>query len=226
MPSDAPAPTLEDSAAASPSAGSPAPVDTRSVSGLAGPVKLYFAKWHGLHKAAPPLPSLAEVVWSFVGAFVGIAVLAALTHDVLASSASPTFVLIIGSMGATAVLVYAAPTAPLSQPRNVIGGHALSAVVGVAIRILIGDMACGGRCSWLSAALSVSLSIAVMLGTGTLHPPGGATALIAATADPAIRALGWWYVLFPAVLGAVIMVAIGLVVNNLSSDRVYPQRWL
>lgn len=184
----------------------------------------YFSKYRGLGKPPPPLPALSEVFWSCIGAFIGIVILASTTYNGLAESSQ--FTLLVGSMGATAVLVYAAPTAPLSQPRNVIGGHVVSAVVGVAIRILIGDMACGGSCAWLSSALAVSLSICAMLVTGTLHPPGGATALIAATAEPGIRRLGWWFLLFPSGFGGVIMVAVGLVVNNLSPQRTYPQRWL
>ena len=186
----------------------------------------YLGKYRGLGKPSPPLPAVAEVFWSCIGAFIGIAILASATYNGLAESSQSSFTLLIGSMGATAVLVYAVPTAPLSQPRTVIGGHVISAVVGVAIRVLIGDMACGGSCAWLSSALAVSLSIGAMLVTGTLHPPGGAAALIAATAEPGIRRLGWWFILFPSGFGAAIMVAVGLVVNNLSPQRTYPQRWL
>jgi CBS-domain-containing membrane protein len=187
---------------------------------------VYFSKWRGKSVQSPPLPSLSEAFFSFLGSFVGVGSLAALTFNLLASSPHPTFLLIIGSMGATAVLVYAVPAAPLSQPRNVIGGHVLSAIIGVGIRIVIGDLACGGACLWLASALSVSCAIAAMQATGTVHPPGGATALIAVSGGTGVLALGWWFVLFPAAVGSVLMVVVGVLVNNLAPGRVYPQRWL
>ena len=188
----------------------------------------YFRKWRGLGKRSPPTAALADVFWSFIGSFVAIGIISALTYNVLEVSSNPSFVLVVGSMGASAVLVYAVPEAALSQPRNVIGGHILSAFIGVVIRVLILDLACSTAtpCRWFACALSVSLSIALMQMTGTLHPPGGATALIAATADPGIRSLGWWFILFPATIGSVVMVAVGVLLNNFACDRHYPQRWM
>ena len=78
---------------------------------------------------------------------------------------------LIGSFGATAVLLYDAIDSPLSQPRNLIGGHVLSALVGCSVHVLLGASA-----PWLGCALAVSLSIMLMDLTKTLHPPGGATA--------------------------------------------------
>lgn len=186
----------------------------------------YLQKCRGLGKVPPPRRTLWDLFWSFLGAFCGIATIAALTYNALDHS-SESFTLIVGSMGATATLVYAAPDSPLAQPRNTIGGSVVSAVVGVAVRVLVLDMACNqaASCKWLVAALAVSLAIVAMIFTETLHPPGGALALIAATADPSIRALGWWYILFPALISSVIMVLIGVILNNFAAARVYPQRW-
>jgi CBS-domain-containing membrane protein len=192
-------------------------------------VHAYFSKWRSQHVKSPALPPLSEVTWSFIGSFMCIAFLAALTYNLVGASTPvdySNFVLIVGSMGATATLIYAAPSSPLAQPRNAIGGHVLSAIIGVAVRVVITDAACGGRCLWLGCALGVSLSISVMQLTGTLHPPGGAIALIAVAGGPGISALSWWYVLFPAALGSVLMVIVGVLVNNLSPLRAYPQRWL
>jgi len=148
-------------------------------------------------------------------------------HDALSSSSFP---LLIGSWGATAVLLFAAPLSPLSQPRNVLGGHALSALVGVGVRMAIVEQ--GGAPVWLGAALSVSLAIAAMMGSGTLHPPGGATALIAVIGDAALRRLQLMYVLVPALAGAAIMLAVALVLNNVRWGRQglekgcqWPMRW-
>ncbi len=107
--------------------------------------------------------------------------------------------LIIGSFGASAVLVFGAPTSPLARPRNVLGGHVVSALAGVFLAQLFPDSV------GLAAGLAVGTAIVLMLVTGTLHPPGGATALIAVTGGPGITGLGYLYVLVPCLAGALVL---------------------
>jgi CBS-domain-containing membrane protein len=127
--------------------------------------------------------------------------------------------LIVGSLGASAVLIYGAIKSPLAQPRNLIGGHIISACIGVtAWKLLF-------FAPWLAAALAVSASVAVMHLTKTLHPPGGATALIAVLGGPKIQDLGYFYVLMPVAAGAFIMLLVALLVNNLAPTRRYPEYW-
>ena len=127
--------------------------------------------------------------------------------------------MIIGSFGASAVLIYGAIRSPLAQPRNLIGGHVLSAIIGVTAFKLFGQQ------PWLAASIAVSTSIALMHLTKTLHPPGGATALIAVIGSDSIHNLGYLYVLMPAALGAIVMLLIALVVNNIPKTRHYPEFW-
>ena len=176
----------------------------------------YFAKWKGGTRS-PPRVRFSEVVWSWAGAFAGIGLVGWLDQRLCTATASA---LLIGSFGASAVLVYGAVRSPLAQPRNVVGGHLLSAVVGVASYQLFHPW------PWLAAAVAVATALAVMHLTRTLHPPGGATALIAVVGGPKIHALGYTYALVPAALGAVLLVAVGLVVNNLARERNYPEFWL
>ena len=75
---------------------------------------------------------------------------------------------------------------------------------------------------WLSAALSVALSIVAMQVTKTLHPPGGATALIANIGSEKIKALGFMYVLSPVLTGVIILLVVALIVNNITPHRSYP----
>jgi CBS-domain-containing membrane protein len=79
---------------------------------------------------------------------------------------------------------------------------------------------------WLAASVAVATAIAVMHATKTLHPPGGATALIAVIGSQKIHNLGYLYVIMPAGLGAVVMLAIALLVNNIPKDRRYPEFWI
>ena len=127
--------------------------------------------------------------------------------------------LLIGSFGASAVLLYGAVRSPLAQPRNLIGGHVLSAIVGVSAQLWLGGT------PWLAAAVAVSVAIAVMHLTRTLHPPGGATALIAVIGGDSVHQLGYLYVLVPAALGASVMLVIALLVNNIPKTRKYPEFW-
>ena len=125
----------------------------------------------------------------------------------------------IGSFGASAVLIYGAIRSPLAQPRNLVGGHILSAIVGVTCWKLFQHY------PWLAEAMAVATAIAIMHATRTLHPPGAATALIAVMGSPAIHKLGYWYVLIPATLGPLIMLLVAVLVNNIPESRRYPEIW-
>jgi CBS-domain-containing membrane protein len=166
---------------------------------------------------SPPGVGITEMLWSWLGSSIGIALCGYLS---LKYFEPKDLSLIIGSFGASAVLVYAAIKSPLAQPRNLLGGHVLSGLVGVACYKFFGDTI------WIAAAMSVSLAIVVMLFTKTLHPPGGATALIAVIGGKKVHDLGFLYALIPAGLGAGILLIIALVVNNLSKNRKYPEYWL
>jgi len=176
----------------------------------------YFKKMRGTTQS-PPRVALSEVLWSWTGAVIGIA-LVGLLHARMVDQAGQA--LLIGSFGATAVLVYGAIRSPLAQPRNVLGGHVLSALIGVCAQEIL------GATPWLAAAVAVATAIAVMHLTKTLHPPGGATALIAVIGGDSVHSLGYMYALVPAGLGAVILLLVALVVNNIPKGRRYPEFWL
>lgn len=175
----------------------------------------YFAKMQG-GAAPPPRVRMAEVFWSWLGAFLGIAAVALIHFRILGNTG---LVMIIGSFGASAVLIYGAINSPLAQPRNLLGGHLISALVGVASYQLLPTE------PWLASAIAVATAIALMQLTSTLHPPGGATALIAVIGGPEIHALGFLYALVPAASGALLMLVIALLVNNIPAGRRYPQFW-
>ncbi|MBF0560081.1 MAG: HPP family protein [Nitrospirae bacterium] len=179
-------------------------------------LKEYFNKMKGLTKS-PPAVGLSEIIWSWIGAFIGIAAVALLSYKLLEGTG---FTMIIGSFGASAVLIYGAIKSPLAQPRNLIGGHVFSAVIGVGAYQL-----CSGHI-WLAAPLAVSTAIAVMHATKTVHPPGGATALIAVIGGESVHKLGYLYAVLPAGAGAVVMLLIALMVNNIPKTRRYPEFWL
>lgn len=165
---------------------------------------------------SPPRVSLTEVLWSWVGSFLGIAAVSVIHYKILNQT---DLMMIIGSFGASAVLIYGAIRSPLAQPRNLLGGHIISAIVGVTAFQLFGGN------PWLAASFAVSTSIALMHLTKTLHPPGGATALIAVIGSDGIHSLGYLYVLIPVAIGASLMLLIALFVNNIPKNRRYPEFW-
>jgi CBS-domain-containing membrane protein len=154
-----------------------------------------------------------EHFWAFLGSFIGIGIIAYLQSKELPHS---DVVYLIGSFGASSVLVYGVIQSPLAQPRNLIGGHLVSAIIGVTVQQFGPDIL------WLTAPLAVSLSIVLMQVTKTLHPPGGATALIAVTGSSEIKNIGYWYVLYPVLSGVLILLAVALIFNNLTPNRSYP----
>lgn len=162
------------------------------------------------------IPSFKWILFSWLGGFWGIFIIQKI--GAIVDFGEQTSLFLIGSFGASAVLAYGAPQAPFSQPRNLIGGHCISALVGVSVFLLLGDQA------MLACPLAVSLAIVAMQLTGTVHPPGGATALIAVIGGSTVHQLGYWYVLCPVSLGACIMVGVAWLTNKLSNDpdRKYP----
>lgn len=154
-----------------------------------------------------------EKFWSFIGAFFGIGLVAVTQSSFLPEVES---LFLIGSFGASSVLIYGEIQSPLAQPRNLIGGHIVSAFIGVTIFKLVPDVL------WLAASLAVALSIVAMQYTKTLHPPGGATGLIAVIGGENIKELGYWYVVAPVLTGTLILLVVALVFNNVTSNRHYP----
>ena len=182
---------------------------------IVGRMIAYLRKMRGGGKR-PRRASLAEIFVAWVGALLAVGMIAFLDRLTVGSGGPP---LLVASFGASSVLVFGAIKSPFAQPRNLVGGHVLSALVGVTMGRLLPEPL------WLCLGLTAASAIAVMHLTKTLHPPGGATALIAIIGGEKIRALGYWYVLTPCCLGALIMLLVAVVINNIPRTRRYPQYW-
>jgi CBS-domain-containing membrane protein len=153
-----------------------------------------------------------EKLISTIGGFLGIFAIFMSSYWLLDPEIA---VLIVPSMGASAVLLFAAPHAPFSQPWNVIAGHAFSAIVGVACWQWIPDYT-------VAASASVGLAIGVMVITRSIHPPGGATALAAVIGSEKLHNLGYSYEYQPILLNAVTILLVAIVFNCFFKWRQYP----
>jgi len=158
--------------------------------------------------------SLAEKVRSGIAGGVAIMLLAL----VLYASPQPEFpLLLLGSMAASAVLLFAAPHSPFAQPWNLVGGHLFSALAGWACSLLIPDQV-------LAAGMAVGTAIVLMHYLNCLHPPGGATALTLVLAAGQFHEMGWQWVAVIVTANTFISLVLALVINNILPGRSYPSR--
>lgn len=156
--------------------------------------------------------SAREKLVSAVGGLIALFVVITISRDALGGAGAS---MLVASMGASAVLLFAVPHGQLSQPWPVLVGHVGSALVGVACGKLIDD-------TRLAAACAVGLAIGGMHVAKAIHPPGGATALSAVVGGTAVRSLGWSFVWRPVALNALTIVAVAIAYNALFPWRRYP----
>ncbi len=150
-----------------------------------------------------PKPSARLVLLAGLGGVIAIAGLRLMTEG----AGMP---LLMAPFGASCVLLFAVPNSPLSQPANVIGGHAVATLAGLVLRQALPDQ-------WWALALAVGLAIALMVLLRVTHPPAGADPLVVFAADP-----GFLFLIFPVISGAVMLVALATLFHRLSGTA-YPQ---
>jgi CBS domain-containing membrane protein len=154
-----------------------------------------------------------ERLLSALGGFAAILLTAWVSRQNLGSTLPGLF--LVASMGASTVLLLAAPHSPFSQPWPLLGGHLVAALMGITCAKLVPDI-------YLASALAVGLTIAAMFYLRCLHPPGGGTALLVVLGGPKIQALGYGFLFEPLLVNLVILLAATLVINNLIPGRRYP----
>lgn len=171
-----------------------------------GGLPAFFTKMRG-GAALPPRANLRQVGIAWLGGCLAIGIIAYLAN--ISHTA-----LVLGSFGASCVLVFGFPESPFSQPRNVIAGHFISSLVGLAFLAAFGTV-------WWSVALAAGTAIACMLLTRTVHPPAGSNPVIVMLTMPT-----WDFLLTPTLIGAVLLVLVAVIFNNLPKERAYPKYWM
>ncbi|HEY0484165.1 MAG TPA: HPP family protein [Kofleriaceae bacterium] len=157
--------------------------------------------------ALPPREPLIHVAAAYLSGFCAIAAVALLTDALQVP-------LVLGSFGATCVLVFGFPKVPFSQPRNVIVGHVLSSLIGLVFLTAFGA-------AWWSMALALATAVAAMLVTRTVHPPAGSNPVIVMLSHPT-----WTFLLTPTLYGAALITLIAVLLNNIGATRRYPTYWV
>lgn len=166
----------------------------------------YLKKFIGKKEQIVDSSTFKDILFAFVGSFIAITIIGYLTKNY-------NNLLVMGSFGASCVLLFGFPKSPFSQPRNVIFGHFISSLTGLSFLHFVGN-------DYISMALALATAIALMMTTKTVHPPAGSNPLI-------IFLLGanWDYLIFPTLVGSVVLVIVSLFYNNLHKNRIYPQYW-
>lgn len=157
--------------------------------------------------AAPAAPAPFAILASMAGALLAIGAAGALSQW----SGAPW---LMAPLGASCVLAFGLPDSPLAQPRSIVGGHLIAALVGLLVLWGLGD-------AWWSAALAVALALGAMQLTRTVHAPAGANPLVVMAAHPPAH-----FLITPVLLGALVVVICALMVNNLRQRGSYPRYWL
>ena len=135
-----------------------------------------------------------------LGAAIAILVLCVL------SNLQHTVVLIMAPFGATTVLVFGLPNSPLAQPKNVIFGHMITALIGLICLHMLGVTP-------ITLALATGVAVACMMLTDTTHPPAGANPLLIMLTHQ-----DWSFLITPVFIGAVLIVIVGKVYSLIKNN--------
>jgi len=166
----------------------------------------YFKKFAGQGIAIPASPNIGKLVFIWVGACIAAGIIGALAYY----TNQP---LILGSFGASIFILFIVPELPIAQPRNVIGGHFISTLIGLVFFHYVST-------EWWSMALALATALSLMQILRVPHPPAGSNPFIVF-----LVSANWSFLIVPTLLGAILLVIVALFYNNLSKDRSYPKYW-
>ena len=147
-----------------------------------------------------------EPIISGLSAALVISVLAFLTEK------TSLGVWLIFSFGATVFIVFVLYDLETAQPKNIFFGHLISILVGVIFNETVGF-------SYVSLGLSVGIAVMLMVYLKIMHPPAASNPLVALSMD-----LSYDFVLFPVIVGSIVIILLSIIINKFILGRNYPKR--
>lgn len=171
-----------------------------------------FAKYLQLLASDPVQLGYKEKIIASGACLAAIFIAAALSRAI---GVYPVYPLLVASMGASAVILFAIPNSPLAQPWPFAGGHLLSACTGVACQRVIPDTVA-------AAALAAGMSVLLMLLLRCLHPPGSATALAPVLGGEQLKQMGFDFVFVPVGINVLVILTAAVMINRVLLKRNYP----
>lgn len=163
-------------------------------------------KLRGQVSQCPERLPLSMIVIAWLGGTIATATLAVIGSSI-------ELVMILGSFGASCLLIFAYPASPFAQPRNVIGGHFIATFTGLVFMTFFGI-------HWWSMATAVGTAIALMLLFRVPHPPAGSNPLIVM-----LGMVNWSFLITPTLIGSIVLIMVALIYNNLGKGKQYPIYW-
>ncbi|WP_417527682.1 HPP family protein [Marinomonas shanghaiensis] len=115
---------------------------------------------------------------------------------------APAYLGIMAPFGATMVILFALPKSPLAQPKNILGGHLLTSLIGL-LTLHFWEV------TPLSMAVSVGVGVSLMMLTNTLHPPAGANPILIASLN-----VSWGFLFTPVLSGCLLIIVFGWLYHN------------
>jgi len=150
-----------------------------------------------------------EFIISIIGAFIGTLIASFFSNTILKAEDMP---LILASTGASAILLFSLPFSPVSQPWNLVGGHLVSAAVGVSCYYLVSN-------ELFAASLSIPFSMLFMHYLRCMHPPGGATAITAVIGGANVHELGYAFLIVPVCINSIILLSIAMAIATFRDEN-------
>ncbi|MDI9334438.1 MAG: HPP family protein [Cytophagales bacterium] len=169
-------------------------------------MKTFLDKLRGDKMPIAPRARGRAIALTWLGCWLAVGLLAWLSVHWQAA-------LLMAPFGASCLLVFGYPDGFFSQPRHVVVGHVLSSLIGLLLLRLFGP-------AWWSLALAVATAVAAMMWLRVVHPPAGANAIIIFMTQPS-----WEFLLYPSLVGALLIVGVALIYHNITRPQRYPKYW-
>ena len=145
-----------------------------------------------------------ELYISIIGAFIGTLLASFFSNNILDAGGMP---MVLASTGASAMLIFGLPHSPVSQPWPLVGGHLISAFVGVSAYYLIPNPI-------IASSAAIGIAMLLMHHAKCMHPPGGATAVTAVIGGATVHQLGYYFVIIPVFFNAIILLSIAMAIGT------------
>ena len=154
-----------------------------------------------------------------IGAGITITILAYITFQSALAGSVYGFWL-AASFGSSVVVVFGYPENEFSQPKNVLFGHLVCALVGI-VFVTLFKISQDRTVFFLALGLAVGISVMLMMYFKITHPPaGGNTIVVMLTQD------SFQFLIFPIMVGAITIIIGGIIYNRLILKKNYPLKWL
>ena len=121
-------------------------------------------------------------------------------------------IFLIASFGSTMVLLYGYPESPFAQPKNIILGHFLTALIGIIFLNFV------PLPIFLNIPVAVGFGVMFMILLKVTHPPAGGNPIIVI-----IGSVSFDYLLTPVLVGSIIVVMFGVIINKFLFKKEYPK---